>query len=75
MLGQVPIDGVTYLKTSKKGTGAFLCEHQACPQKHLVGQVRIRLAHEVDLGAHLREAEVLIVETDRYLSAFWGPTT
>jgi len=30
----------------------------------------MRLAHEVDLGSHLWEAEVLIVETDAYLAAF-----
>jgi hypothetical protein len=27
-------------------------------------------AHEVDLGLHLWEAEMLIVETDAYLAAF-----
>jgi len=30
----------------------------------------MRRTHEVDLGSHLGEAEVLIVETDTYLAAF-----
>ena len=61
-----PIDGVPYPKPCREVTRALLDEHEVAPRRHLVGQVRVRLTHEVELGAHLLEAEMRVVEADAY---------
>jgi hypothetical protein len=47
---------------------AVLAEHEFRPRRHLVGQVRVRLARQVDLGFHLLGPEVRVVEADSYLA-------
>ena len=70
-LVRVSIDVMADPEAGQKVARAFLLgERKARPPRHFVGQPRMRLAHEVDLGSHLWEAEVLIVETDAYLAAF-----
>ncbi len=67
-----PIDGIVHLKPSRKVTCALLDEHEARRRRHLVGQVRMRLLHDMDLTLHLRPGEVFVVETDADLAAFRG---
>jgi hypothetical protein len=70
-LVRVSLDVMANPEAGQKVARAFLLgERKARPPRYFIGQLRMRRAHEVDLGSHLWEAEVLIVETDAYLAAF-----
>jgi pimeloyl-ACP methyl ester carboxylesterase len=68
-LTPTPVNRRTHLEPGGKVPRAVLAEHESRPWRHLIGQVRVRLARQVDLGFHLLGAEVRVVEADAYLAA------
>ena len=66
-----PVDGISHPEPCRKVTRAPLSgEHKARTRRYLGGKARIYFPPAVDLGLHLRAAEVLIVEADADTTAF-----